>query len=263
MSINNTFSWSRFLLLCKQYQIQNGKFLMYAAVGYCGVIFIILSLGQLGNDGEAFDMNVFLQLMVTFGAIFGVLYNGYSFSPFRSKENTISYLMIPASAMEKFLFELLSRIGLALVLLPFLYWLTFNIQGLFFELIGEAEFETIWFSTFADMDISPVDKHFWLPVMIISACLLVFVLPFTGAAIFSKQPLIKTLFSVAIIMAIFGSVIYIVMEPMGLKNYNANDSLWLLPNEQGAIFRFFAILLILSNVVLLFSAYLKIKEKEV
>ncbi|MEO9481916.1 MAG: hypothetical protein ABJG47_00630 [Ekhidna sp.] len=263
MSINNTFSWNRFLLLCRQYQIHNGKFLMYAIVGYCGVVFIILSLGQLGNDAEAFGINVFLQLLLTFGAIFGVLYTGYSFSPFRAKESTISYLTMPASALEKFLFELVSRIGLALFLLPFFYWLTFNLQGLFFELVSEADFDPIWFSTFAEMDISPIDESFWLPVVIIFSSLLVFVLPFTGAAIFSKQPLIKTLFSVAIIMTSFGSVIYVVMEPLGLSNYTPNDSLFLLPNKEEAAVRFAALTLILINVVMLFTAYLKIKEKEV
>ncbi|MEQ9405661.1 MAG: hypothetical protein RIM99_18875 [Cyclobacteriaceae bacterium] len=263
MSINNTFNWKRFLLLFRQYQIHNGKFLLYAIVGYCGVVFIILSLGQLGIDGEPHELNAFLQLLLTFGAIFGILYTGYSFSPFRTKEGTISYLTMPASSLEKFLFEFISRIGLALVMLPFFFWLTFNLQGFVFEMIGKADFDPIWFSSFYEMDISPIDEIFWLPFLIVFASLLTFVLPFTGGAIFSKQPLIKTLFSVAIIMAVFGIIIYIVLEPLGLSNYNVNNSLWLLPDEDESAIRFTAFLAIITNTVMLATAYLKIKEKEV
>ena len=251
------------MLLFRQQLIHNSKLMIYSSAGFCGVVFLILSIGQSGNDLKPFDAEVFIQMMATFVSIFGVLYVGHSFPAFRSKEGTSSYLTVPASIFEKFLFEVLNRIVLLLIVLPFLFWLTFNMEGLFFELITYVDFDPVGFTDLRALDLQPLTESGWLQVTIAFGALLIFVIPFTGAAIFSRQPLVKTLFSVAMIILFYTTVTYVVIEPLGLKNYEPSDSMWLFPSsEQGAL-KFFACLAILTNAVMLTVTFLKLKEKEV
>lgn len=263
MSISNTFNWNRFLRVYKQNMIHNNKLMLYASVGYCGVVFIVLTIGQLGNSLEPFTINVFLQFMVAFLAIFGVLYIGYSFPAFRNKENSISYLTLPASTFEKVLFEFINRIVLSLIALPLLFWLTFNLHGSVFELFSGIRFDAIGIRDILEIDISPVDEMFWAKALILSCTILIGVLPFTGAAMFSKQPLIKTLFSISIILMSYFGMIYIIVEPLGLNNYSSNEELFLVPTENDSALRFFATFASASALVMLSVAYLKVKEKEV
>jgi cytochrome bd-type quinol oxidase subunit 1 len=165
---------------------------------------------------------------------------------------------------EKFLFEFVSRIGIMLLLLPLLFWITFNLQGYFFTLFSGFDFQAIGISDLMELDVpKEVATMHWLPVMIGSMVLLALVLAFTGAATFSKQPLLKTMFGVAMIFIFFVTTIYVVMEPLGLRHYQPGDNLWLVPTEQEAAFRFFGIVLILANLIMLFVAFRKIKEREV
>lgn len=263
MSISNTFNWNRFLRLYKQNMIHSNRLMLYASVGYCGVIFIVLTIGQLGNDLEPFTINAFMQFMTVFLAVFGILYIGYSFPAFRNKENSISYLTVPASAFEKTLFEFVNRIVLSLIALPLLFWLTFNIHGSVFELFTRTDFNAIGISDILAIDVSPVDDLFWALSMMVSGILLVAVLPFTGAALFSKQPLIKTLFSISVILLVYFGMTYIVVEPMGLREYQPSKDMWFVPTDEGPAIRFFACVTFISVVVMLFVAYLKLKEKEV
>ena len=113
------------------------------------------------------------------------------------------------------------------------------------------------------MDDVEVEGMFWLSIMIGSMVLLGFVLAFTGAAMFSKQPLVKSLFSVAVIVMFYTGFTYIVVEPLGVGNYNPTDSMWLIPMKNKATFQFIGTALILTNIVMLFVAYRKLKEREV
>ena len=108
--------------------------LIISAVGYCGAVFLVLFLGQLANDKEAFGIGPFLSFMVAFVAVFGIIYVGYSFPAMRSKEKSFGYLTLPASALEKFVFEFLNRIVVVLIVLPLLYWIVFNLEGYFFAI---------------------------------------------------------------------------------------------------------------------------------
>lgn len=98
---NNIFNAKRFGLLFKQHFIHNGQFLVLSAVAYIGVIFIVLSFTQVGNELKPHDLNNFQGFLMAFVTVFGILYVGHSFPAFRSKESTIHYLMIPASVPEK------------------------------------------------------------------------------------------------------------------------------------------------------------------
>lgn len=263
MSINNTFNWKRFLLVCKQNLINSKRLMVFASIGYIGVIFIVLTIARAANDFQPLSVNVFLEMMITFISIFSILYIGYSFPALRNKESSISYLLMPASAFEKILFEFLNRVVLSVIALPLLFWFAFNMHGLVFELGTKEPFDFIGLSDIQTIDISPLDGKNWVKTLITACAFLVLILPFTGAAIFSKQPLIKSLFSVAIILMSYFGIVYIIMEPLGLQNYEVDGDLFLLPDGEVGALRFFSVLASIATVVMLLVAYLKLKEKEV
>lgn len=252
-------------MLAKQHYIQNQKLLLFASVAYVGVIFLLLTIVQMSNDREPHDLEMFRGFIVGFVAVFGILYTGYSFPAFRSKENTINYLMVPASVLEKFLFEFVTRLSIVLILLPGLFWLTFHFQGYFFNLFTPEKFESIGFGMATDFEFPDQIQEFqsWFMTMIIALVMLGFVLPFTGGAMFSKQPLVKTLFAVALIVIFYVTVTYILLEPMGFGEYQPNESLWLMPHSEKGAMQFFGTLAIIGNLVILFVAYRKLKEREV
>ncbi len=262
---NNIFNLKRFIMLAKQHYIQNQKLLLFASVAYVGVIFLLLTIVQMGNDREPHDLEMFRGFIVGFVAVFGILYTGYSFPAFRSKESTINYLMLPSSVLEKFLFELITRLSIVVILLPGLFWLTFHFQGYFFNLFSPEKFESIGFGMATDLEFPDQIQEFqaWFMTMIIALVMLGFVLPFTGGVMFSKQPLVKTLFAVALIVIFYVAVTYILLEPMGFGEYEPNESMWLMPHSEKGAMQFFGTLAIIGNLVILFVAYRKLKEREV
>ncbi len=243
--------------------IHNQKLMLFSIVGYSGMVFIVLSLAQLANDLEAFDPDEFLGFMIGFVAVFGILYVGHSFPAFRTKETTITYLTVPASAFEKFVFEFISRVGIILVMLPILFWLVYHLQGYFFKWLADTQFVAVGFAQIQPEITPEADNLSWIYVIVGASSLLALILPFTGSAMFGKQPLVKTLFTVALIILSFTAFTWFVLDPLGLQNYRAHDSMWLIPTTELAALRLFGIGLIVANLTMLTVAFLKIKEKEV
>ena len=260
---DNIFNIRRFSLLFRQHFIHNIQLLLLSTVAYMGVIFIVLSLIQMESGFRPNDLDVFQGSMIGFVSIFGILYIGHSFPAFRSKESTINYLMVPGSLLEKFLFELISRLGIILVILPLLYWVTFHLQGYFFTVFISNGFEPVGLQNIVRVDVSNVDHVFWLSIVISSVVFLAFVLAFTGAATFSKQPLVKSLFSVALIILFYTGYSYLVIEHLGVGKYDPPSSLWLVPTNEAAVLQFISTAVILTIIIMLFVAYRKLKEKEV
>lgn len=259
---NNIFSAKRFQLLLKQHLIHNAQFLLLAAGAYVGVIFIILSIAQVGNNFMPHSVDHFQELMVVFVTIFSLLYVGHSFPAFRSKESTITYLMMPASVLEKFVFEFVSRIGFILLILPLLFWMSFNLQGYFFSIFTVHSFEPIGLQHTVKID-APEDYVYLIYALLIGGGLLALSLAFVGSAMFTKQPLVKSLFAVALVVMLFGGYSYIIIEHVGVGRYNPPDTMLLIPMEEKMLLRFFALALFPASAVMLFVAYLKLKEREV
>jgi len=260
---NNIFSRKRFLLLFKQHFLHNAQFLLLSTGAYIGVIFIVLSLAQAGNNLRPHDLNSFQGFLVAFVTVFGILYVGHSFPAFRSKESTISYLMLPASALEKFVFELVSRIGIILLMLPGLYWVTFQLQGYFFAIFTDEIFKPIGVQYLVTLGPGPVEHMFLIYSMITGGILFALSLAFTGAAMFTKQPLVKSVFAVAVIVMFFVGYSYIIVEHLGVGRYNPPDHMVLIPSEETSALTFMTIALFGATVVMLFVAFRKLKEREV
>ncbi len=265
--LNNTFKGNRFLLLSRQQFIHHHKLMWQALVAYMGIIFIVLNFIQLLNERRPLNPDTFLGFLIGFVGVFGLLLFGHSFPAFRSKESTINYLMLPGSLLEKFLFELLSRIGIIILLLPMLYWFTFHLQGYLFAAFSDIIFEPVWWQDLKNLDITVQvlgnQNQLVRSLLFGSLIFLVYTTSFTGSAMFSKQPLIKTLFAVAIILLCYFGYSYLVVFSLGVGEYNPPDNLWLFPKHEFGPIWFITIASMLSSVIMLLVAYLKLKEREV
>lgn len=257
---NNIFSRKRFQLLFKQHFIHNAQFLLLSTGAYVGVIFIVLSIVQVGDNLRPHDLNNFQGFLIGFVTVFGILYVGHSFPAFRSKESTIYYLMLPASALEKFVFEFVSRIGIILLTLPLLYWVTFHLHGYFFSIFTDAIFEPIGIQYLIKID---DDVPLLIYALVTGGMLFALSLAFTGSAMFTKQPLVKSLFAVAMVVMFFGGYSYIVIEHLGVGRYNPPERMLLVPLQETNALKAATTALFAGTLVMLFVAFRKLKEREV
>jgi hypothetical protein len=259
---NNTFSGRRLQLLFRQNFIHNAQFLLLSTVAYVGVVFIVLSVVQFANELQPHPLENFQGFLIGFVTVFGIMYVGHAFPAFRTKEATINYLMTPASALEKFVFEFLNRIVMMLLTLPLLYWLTFNAQGYVFDIFTTADFVPIGLQYLVKLDEAPEEYELLLYMLAIGGVFFALSLAFTGAAMFSKQPLVKTLFAVAIIVMFFFGYSYIIIEHVGLGKYNPPDSMFLIPLGEERALSAISVALFVSTLIMLFVAFRKLKERE-
>lgn len=259
---SNTFNGKRFLLLCKQHFIHNTNFLLLSTVAYIGMVFIVLSVAQVASDIQPHNLEIFQGFLIGFVIVFGILYVGHAFPAFRSKESTINYLMLPASAFEKFLFEFINRIVIVIPTLPLLYWVTFHVQGYIFAIFTDATFEPIGLEHVVKIE-TPDGYGFVIYTLITTSALLALVLAFTGAAIFTKQPLVKSLFAVAVIVMCFVGYSYIVVVHFGVGRYDPPGTMYLIPTQELKVLQAISLALIVTIVVMLFVAFRKLKEREV
>ncbi len=259
----NIFRTKRFAQLVRQHIIHNRQMFLLSAVAYVGVILIVLSITQIGNGLVPHDLGIFQGFLIAFVSVFGILYVGHSFPAFRSKERAMNYLMLPASHFEKFLLEFVLKICLLIVMLPLLYWLTFHLQGYFFSIFTAEPFQAVGIHYLTKLDAPGEVYPTEVKWMIGSAIMLALTLGFTGSTIFIRQPLVKTLFSVAIIIMFFTAYSYVVLVELGVSNYLNPGNMLLLPNDDVEVLLSFTGASVFSSLVMLFVAYRKLKEKEV
>ena len=265
METNNSFSIQRLVLLCKQSLIIYKKPNGIALAGFSAIIFIALivmqSAANFSNWDNGDSMAAFLFLFFQFGFIYTCL----SFPAFRSKEKSMVYLMLPASVSEKYTFELLTRIVLYIVLMPLLFWLVANIEGIVVHSFM-PELTNYKFS-FGDGYLAIVKNgkfEFWALISTIQGILFVFIAPFTGASHFSKSPLLKTVFTFLSIIAAYGFFVFLLVKGLGLEHIHTVNHrvLFMDLNNSDDALMFLGILSTLINLSLLSIAFFKLKEKE-
>lgn len=249
-------------MLCRQHLIHNTNFLLLSMVAYIGVVFIVLSVAQIGNALLPHEVEAFQGFLIACVAVFAILYVGHAFPAFRTKENTITYLMLPASLLEKFVFEFVSRIVIIIPTLPVLYWVTFHLQGYVFALFTDAVFQPIGLAYLVKIDV-PENYGVLIYTLVTASALLALVLAFTGASMFTKQPLVKTLFAVAVVVTFFSVYSYIVVTHFGVGRYNPPETMFLVPMSNPKALQLISIALVAAIVVMLYVAFRKLKEREV
>ncbi len=263
MQTNQLFSFQRLMLLGKQSFIINKKLIGISLAGFAGVLFMLLLLFQSKSNFSNWGNK---EYMITFTFLFftlGVIYSSLSFPAFRSKEKSITYLLLPATASEKFTFEILTRIVVFLLLMPLLYWVVANLAGAIVNYYV-PQFTTYQFSfnqAFSAMADQGMFKG-WAKLLFAQGVLFVFIASFAGASHFSKSPLLKTMFTISLIVAGYALFTYLLVKGLNLQAYHpANDRIVFVDSKNDAI-AFFAILSTLINLCLLAIAWFCLKEKE-
>lgn len=264
MQQNNSFSINRMFLLYRQALIENKKELLIYIGGLCGGILLVTSFFILVMDTnilgrpEAWVNDEYILIFMSMFVGLGILYNSMAFPGFRSKEKSLTYLMLPVSTSEKFIFELLNKLIFYIVGFPLLAWVLMNLLGF---VIHELEPEFVNYR----FDMNPIFDNLqgWQRALAFFGGLLMFTIPFTGASHFQKKTLIKTLFSLAITLGAFGLFAFLLFKGLDLRNYTpVNNRVTFIHNGDDAI-RALCLAAIATNLLLLTVSYFKLKEKEV
>ena len=259
----NNFSFNRIGMLYRHSWLLNSKKLSIIGGGLAVLIAIFYTIIHLATmpDLERNVIDKFFHLIVFVNVLMiaGILWNGIAFPYLRTKEGTMSYLMLPSSTLEKYAFEFLNRIVLFLIVFPAGYMIIVNtISSIFHSYYPGYEHYQFTLSMLFPEFLTAKEY-----ILVISVGLFCFIIPYTGATIFRKLPLLKTLIIVFILIAFFSLYIYLIAEKAGLNNYQPIDNrvLWI-SNEEDL--KLTAILgFNLGSMVLLLIGYYKLKEKEV
>jgi hypothetical protein len=238
---------------------------LISLAGFAGSLFISLFLLHINVGTTVLSPRTIVMVYVLTFGVSGLLYSGSAFTGFRSKEKSIVYLMNPASRLEKFLSEYISRILVFFLVVPVVFWVVYNAEtGILSMLHHRFTYSYHPFFVIPEHVQGPDADNFYL--MILSVAFLLLTLPFTGASIFNRHPLIKTLFSVSIIFFFHLFLVYFFVEVLNFKMYNISPhevQLYILPTSAENAIRLFTTVSIVSCLLLTSIAFFKLKEKEV
>jgi len=263
MQTNNLFTLQRFTMLFKQSLRINKNLIGISLAGVSGTLFVTLMLFQSKSHFQNWEQKDSLAAFIFFFFTLGFLYSSLSFPAFRSKEKSMAYLMLPASNSEKFVFELLTRIVAFIILMPMLFWVVANLEGIvvhhyFPKFINyKFSFGQAWIEFTNNRPIKG-----WNMLAFIQGGLFVFIAAFTGASHFSKSPLVKTLFTFSIIIGGYALYTYLLFKGLNIKEYQPSNDRILFYNNKDQVFTFFAVAIMVVNLSLLAIAWFRLKEKE-
>ena len=263
MQQNNLFSFARFGVLCKQNLIHNFRLTITSLIAFCGGLFILLLAIQIVNgfrspDGERFFFGLFIAIF----SITAIICTGTAFPNLRTKERTVSYLMLPASAFEKFLIEFLGRIVLFILIIPLVYWAVYNLEGYIVNLflpVFSFEGQSL---NLPENNLRTETASVRMGILTLTGGLLLLIIPFTGATVFVKNPLVKTLFAVAIIFFFNLFLVYFFLEIMKFQRYYPTTPILFVRQMEDGLLALIIGSMIL-NIGFLVAGYFKLKEREV
>lgn len=264
MQTNNLFSIQRFVLLCKQALIINKKMIGIALIGFTSTLFILLMLyHSVPNNRINWNIESYMLIFFFLFFVLGIIYTSLSFPAFRSKEKSMAYLMQPASSSEKFVFELVMRLVVFILVMPLLFWAVTNLEGTLMHYFKpDIEHYQFSFRGLYNKMTSRGETGGWLQFAFVQGGLFVFIFSFAGASHFTKSPLLKTLFTFSILFAGYSLLIYLMYKGLDLKNHTNNERILFMSSDEVAIISG-AIAITVINLTLLAVAFFRLKEKEV
>lgn len=265
MKTNQFFNFKRFgnYATCSIISNYRQTLLFLGAIWFAVLAFSLLDMrGRNSNWNIDSWMSIFL-----FGFYFSsLLYSGFAFTAFRSKERTLTELMIPVSSFERFLYEFIDKIIVFLLLYPAIFYaassmavgignmFTFGISHVTRNSVNTFPYETVSFYQFySNFETGLFGMFFMLSVT-------VFVLAFAGAATFRKLPLIKTVVFIGLIFLTGIGYFYLLFEKWKLRQSwiaNVENNV---TAQQG--FLIGTMIFAFISLVALVYTYFKLKEKE-
>ncbi len=277
--MNQVYDFKRILLLARLKFNLHKKILMMSVLGYFGLLFIIGFFIAYGgrNDVKYFSFyETFHYISISIMMILGtILFASRSFQDMNTPERSIGQILIPASTFEKFILPVISTS---------IIWLVFSFVSYhLFSLI----FNSVWSFSFGyEFQVFYGLEIFKIPFLfeIILGIILVHSTFMLGAATFKKYPIVKTLISLTVlqwsffllallsIVVLFGSMEGFgeAMEVLGsmLKDKDWFSDTIIYKGEtieiMGYRIRYFwRFMMFLVSVGFYFTAYFKLKEREV
>ena len=149
MNLQKHFSPKRFYKCLKYDLVLNGKIYLFSIIGLM-VVLMIINLINLNSFSDFYSNNFnrnninfdnfflksYYRPLFLFFIISGIILSaGTSFPALRSSNNSINYLLLPASTLEKFLVQFLIRILAFVLLFIPIYWLIFKFTYNFYGLL--------------------------------------------------------------------------------------------------------------------------------
>jgi hypothetical protein len=261
MQTQNSFSFQRFIMLIKLSLRVNKKLILISLSGITGTLFIGLLLLQAMVNFEHWGQEEYMTTFFFIFLILGFIYSSQAFPAFRSKTKSLSFLMLPASNSEKYVFELLTRVIAFVVFMPVLYWIVSNIEGriVHYYVPEMVNYKFSFLDTISKFSRTEKPGN-WGILAISQIILFVFVAAFTGASHFSKSPLIKTLLTFSTIVAGYVLFSFLLFKGMNLKEYQPSPNSIFFHENNSLIF--FAVASMMINLSLLAIAWFRLKEKE-
>ncbi len=188
--MNQILDLKRFGLLARRDLISGWRSTLVASGAVAGSMFLLVILQALFQGGRSMDYSSFLMGTL---AIWGCISASLAFSSLHDKTKNESYLLLPASSLEKVLVRLVT----VSVALPVFIMALIGLASVLAEAVTALFFQT----TFSALN--PFQGAFFEAAGYVVIAQSIF---FLGAAWFKKTHLIKTVFSIIILSIIFGLI---------------------------------------------------------
>jgi hypothetical protein len=265
MKTNQFFSFKRFSKYASCSFISNYRqtLLFWGAVWFAVLSFSLLNMrghhSNWNNDGWV------ILFMLGF-YIAGLLYSGFAFPSFRSKERTLTELMIPVSTFERLLYEFIEKIVAFMLLYPVIFYVascmavgirnTFKFGTIHATINGVTTFpfETVSFQQL-NSNLEP-----GLFGMLFMLSVLAFVLALAGSATFRKLPLIKMIVFVGLLLLTGIGYFYMLFEKWNMKKSWIVEFEHKVTAQQG--FHIGVTVFAIICLIAMSYTYFKLKEKE-
>ena len=278
MNQHSIFSGSRFLKLLRQHILHSQTALLLGLLVGFGICFLVIAFMQFVGRPDQSYSDQFTMIAVFGYAILGSIYISSAFAPFRNKERAQDYLMIPGTALEKYLLELIFYPLLFVVLFPLIYLGAYALSTSFISLIkpGFVPFDLI--SALKELFISKetilkdgqrVSVYVPLLILWVSAIFSFAMAFFLGAVSFKKYTMLKTLLCLGIYIGLCFGLFFLLIDQLGWSDYKlSNGESYLSPfsekyKSDRAILTFFSGWLICWGMIFGLVSFFKLKEKEV
>ena len=264
MSTNRYFSFSRLGLVMKRDLMENWKTNLYRFLGpYAGFLMVILFCYMLECDYDSFASTMLSAF--TLVLVFGGIYNAsHILENMNTQQKRISYLMLPATSLEKFLarafyvtlgffltmvIALLLAEGTRFMLLP-LFGLSDDFHQSIIPFVWEklTTVELIKFTgPGAEESYQLLYFREAISLLLISWAHSLFIL---GGCYWQKHPFWKTLGSIILVNHLIALLVIVLVQSLGDINWNIDEE-WL-----EAHLNWVTIEGVLSFIIVLFAALL-------
>jgi hypothetical protein len=256
---NQFFSLTRFGNYAASALILRSRQWMLIAIAVPTGLFLLMTLIMMFNDKWGIDEWLATSMLTS--VALGGLFIGSSFPALRTKKESISFLMVPASAFEKYLYELLIRLVLFCILFPVVFYIVGNLS-LYVANTLKIHME----SPFYKYDY--FNKETLKPLMVnipafVGIIFFLFTMFYAGTTVFRRLTIIKTLVFLGGLIVVFAGYFTFLNRILKINRTWFTDVLDELQQKANSYpYYFICAVFIVVSIFALVYAYFKLKEKE-